>query len=1593
MDGDKTITIGIDPKDIKSVQQGVQVLDSLGISADKVARDFNKMEKSVIEAVAALAKTEIGKPFTTLTKDVNESTAAIDHLNKVSKEAARLSSKAFKSGLTSQITDAKALLKLEQHLNSEIEKQAVLKAKLDILSSTKKSSALAIEIKRAEKVTWELEKQVMLREKLRASSGVMRTSVDIDKDVLARINAAQQSLSKLSVSPKFQKEVDELTKDFGHLNTEILKGTKIDRGKIIAALEAQHNKVKKLSVAYTSANKQQERLNAVIAKAKVDTWAKRYARDLAYLDSQLKKTTTSQSAAVDKLKSRLNSLKSVDLPDEEITRMKIAIRDMNRELRKTGTTDLNKLGRLSAQIKKLESNTKRVTKETKKLTQAQKLQHSVTRGLAGGVGKLWLSYGQGAAAIATMGVAYAAASTAAKKFRETIEFDYLTRYSTAIEGTGASLEGLQKEILAIENVASAPVELAGGLRELVKAGIETDQIFGEGLLKTLSKFATVAEVDVAKSVQLAVTQVNAFSKVTQESAGYILDYKTATEQMAAAVFSAPISFGDLTQSLKHTTELAVTVRASFDEILTGLALMGKAGIKGSQAGTAMRTSLLKLVTPTKDLERVFGALGVNIADAFDELGNIDVKKGLGLFKEVFLQLDEISKVKFAKDVFGLRAQKVMAVIANLDKWDEQNKKIIESTGSIEDAYDDISESLKTAGEEFSAAFSREVIEELIPIIEGLVPALKKLTRNMDQVVETMKTMLKVVGSLIAFLGAGKLISVTMNAAKSFKSLSIGLGLASAEAGIFAASLRLLPPLMALVAGYEIGKKLNEFVSSLGVDKAVDLVGDLKAEFNALDKQLQSSREKFESMTPGTKMYEFTKMEFEGLELLMEEFFDKVDGYAGKDVLPDNMVRNINEAREAIYPLEEAMASYAKTAEVASGKMTPAVNTAGLEEATYYMNAFVKMRFAVASFLKDDMWEKGLALSLNIDLPIEKLGEFSSAAIKGFSGSKDAADGYNDALEDLRIKSEAYSEASITERSGQTGAAYFRSLENAAKAYVKVLEEIAGRQDEIRGIERDFGNQLRELGRESMSGMDARKDVLDEIHEKERMAKALSEEIRGIDQSTAEGKIKYNSLIEEQNGLLEEAKSLVQGLGTEAIKADAALVAMAKSDLESAKDKLKGRNIQENRDAVRDAGKYYEYLTDSVGGVVKAKKELYEAEKALKKHNVSSKREAYKQAKDNYELVKALDDAGAATDKLSVAKARLAYAEKKSEFKGRDRFKEAHEARKLVKAERELAKLAEQMERTGRKGDIDRYRDSLASYEKLYNAQKSGVAESLSKQEAIKQKEEEIRRIAEQIIEVKKEQLDVVQKKLGDTDIAQETLNKNTESYGVIWDANTKEVLAFEQTASGVFSRISKQQQELNNSAEGFYLGKSGAITNIKPEDLPKNVQIKDDIIPAEIIAGAERDMNKVKDIVEETYTKVGDSLYTYGDKLDDNLLKTISWADNEVININKVTLALKALNATADDYDLKQTSIAGAKALGGPVIGGSTYLVGEKGPELFTPQSSGTITPNNKMQKPTETIALDLTINGQQLPTLPVSSRTAVDDFVDKLEQAQRTMS
>lgn len=62
-----------------------------------------------------------------------------------------------------------------------------------------------------------------------------------------------------------------------------------------------------------------------------------------------------------------------------------------------------------------------------------------------------------------------------------------------------------------------------------------------------------------------------------------------------------------------------------------------------------------------------------------------------------------------------------------------------------------------------------------------------------------------------------------------------------------------------------------------------------------------------------------------------------------------------------------------------------------------------------------------------------------------------------------------------------------------------------------------------------------------------------------------------------------------------------------------------------------------------------------------------------------------------------------------------------------------------------------------------------------------------------------------------------------------------------------------------------------------------------------------------------------------------------------------------------------QNMFGGARADGGAVMGGMSYLVGERGPEIFAPQSAGTIIPNHMLGGGGQTIVLNYYSNGLSL--------------------------
>ena len=82
----------------------------------------------------------------------------------------------------------------------------------------------------------------------------------------------------------------------------------------------------------------------------------------------------------------------------------------------------------------------------------------------------------------------------------------------------------------------------------------------------------------------------------------------------------------------------------------------------------------------------------------------------------------------------------------------------------------------------------------------------------------------------------------------------------------------------------------------------------------------------------------------------------------------------------------------------------------------------------------------------------------------------------------------------------------------------------------------------------------------------------------------------------------------------------------------------------------------------------------------------------------------------------------------------------------------------------------------------------------------------------------------------------------------------------------------------------------------------------------------------------------------------------------------------------------EKTPSSNTRARGGPVDFGETYLVGERGPELFSPFTSGTIIPNHRLGGGGDTYVVSVNVSGSLL----ANRRDIEEAVIVGLESAQR---
>jgi TP901 family phage tail tape measure protein len=144
-------------------------------------------------------------------------------------------------------------------------------------------------------------------------------------------------------------------------------------------------------------------------------------------------------------------------------------------------------------------------------------------------------------------------------------------------------------------------EAADGMYQLSTAGFKVDEVM-RTLPGTLD-LAAASGTDLSSAAALQAAALRGFG-LDAGKASHVADV------LAKAVNVSAIEMSDLGETLPYVASTARQTGTSFEQVAAAAAILGNAGIKGSAAGTALRTSMLRLTDPSKKMRGVLHELGL-----------------------------------------------------------------------------------------------------------------------------------------------------------------------------------------------------------------------------------------------------------------------------------------------------------------------------------------------------------------------------------------------------------------------------------------------------------------------------------------------------------------------------------------------------------------------------------------------------------------------------------------------------------------------------------------------------------------------------------------------------------------------------------------------------------------------------------------------------------------------------------------------------------------------------------------------------------------------------------------------------------------------
>ncbi|MCM3032836.1 phage tail tape measure protein [Niallia sp. MER 6] len=374
------------------------------------------------------------------------------------------------------------------------------------------------------------------------------------------------------------------------------------------------------------------------------------------------------------------------------------------------------------------------------------------------VGSLSRSVSNASGSMVAAGTAMSGAGIAiagALGFGANKAMDFEAQLSSVKAVSGATAEEMATlEQIALDAGAStkySALESAQGIEELIKAGVSLDDIMSGGLEGALN-LATAGGLELAEAAEIASTALNAFKSDNLE----VVD---AANLLAGAANASATDVGELKYGLSMVSAVASGIGLSFKDTSTALASFAQNGLKGSDAGTSLKTMLLNLSPATDGAAEQMKDLGLATADGqskfYDANGSIKSLAEIAeLLKTQLADLTDEQRQMALKTMFGTDAIRAANILykEGADGINSMYKEMSKVT-----AADVAAEKLKNVRgqmEQLSGSVETLAIsfgDALLPLISGIVSALQWVADKFNALSAPMKSVIAISGVLVAGL--------------------------------------------------------------------------------------------------------------------------------------------------------------------------------------------------------------------------------------------------------------------------------------------------------------------------------------------------------------------------------------------------------------------------------------------------------------------------------------------------------------------------------------------------------------------------------------------------------------------------------------------------------------------------------------------------------------------------------------------------------------------------------------------------------------------------------------------------------------------------